>query len=706
MSAIGYDGKRKPSSLLTSAMRGSDGVNRSPHSQESESIVVKYVEDALTVRGGGSLSAEYSRLVTEISEGENVDRTLSALCRLSSLIMSDTHEALLSSVMKLNIATLNKDTGMHLRNLFVSLCTANAKFISLALGSLVKSMLPTQRMTEQGMRVEAADQEGYMRTVDTIVALLRNFPTSTEALLNIVEDAFPHRRYAAEVQITFLTNVIRLAEALPHMKEGLFLIICNKLVEIDVEIKLELLPDFQHDGEEDEEEQGEEEELDEESNALPFGELDLDEHEAAAAAERVAQQQRQAQQTSTSRVDTYGKKPTATAEEIHNIHAMANKMDALMCVMFTYLDELRKRGGKAMEETFEYFLVAFLKKVLPTHRSKYTQYLLFLSCSFHPAFPERLLAILYSGLFDHKNHEVYRISCSAYIASFVARALYLPIQMSFTAVELLSAWANEYIDKYESTVRYPDAEKHCVFYSNCQSLFYVLCYRLRELMDMEEFIQYLPTLRMERLLRSRFNPLKLMLPTIARELVKQLKEFEICNVDSIVEENKSIILPKKTEWGGKNELDSFFPFDPYLLKNSLPFITPLYRNWGHHGEEDFLPLGDGDEDNEDERDSQSNSLVHSMRSTSSYGFASDGGSIPIGASYEHSQGSHEGLESMAFSPEVQSQYLQGMSFVKAANKSGGRRASVLGKSRPSERKESPAPEGSSSPAEGPFSLFC
>ena len=35
---------------------------------------------------------------------------------------------------------------------------------------------------------------------------------------------------------------------------------------------------------------------------------------------------------------------------------------------------------------------------------------------------------------------------------------------------------------------------------------------------------------------------------------------------------------------GSNPLKSFFPFDPYLLKNSFPFIQPLYRYWSGQGD--------------------------------------------------------------------------------------------------------------------------
>lgn len=36
----------------------------------------------------------------------------------------------------------------------------------------------------------------------------------------------------------------------------------------------------------------------------------------------------------------------------------------------------------------------------------------------------------------------------------------------------------------------------------------------------------------------------------------------------------------KTDIGsGHNPLDSFFPFDPYLLQDSSKYISPLYINW-------------------------------------------------------------------------------------------------------------------------------
>ena len=38
-------------------------------------------------------------------------------------------------------------------------------------------------------------------------------------------------------------------------------------------------------------------------------------------------------------------------------------------------------------------------------------------------------------------------------------------------------------------------------------------------------------------------------------------------------------IPRTDIGSGYNPLDSFFPFDPYLLRESSKFIAPLYVNW-------------------------------------------------------------------------------------------------------------------------------
>jgi len=62
----------------------------------------------------------------------------------------------------------------------------------------------------------------------------------------------------------------------------------------------------------------------------------------------------------------------------------------------------------------------------------------------------------------------------------------------------------------------------------------------------------------------------------------------------------------KSSFGGSNQLEMFFPFDPYLLKHSAKYITDLYVKWTAPDEEEDGALGafadDSSDDSDDEDD--------------------------------------------------------------------------------------------------------
>jgi hypothetical protein len=67
---------------------------------------------------------------------------------------------------------------------------------------------------------------------------------------------------------------------------------------------------------------------------------------------------------------------------------------------------------------------------------------------------------------------------------------------------------------------------------------------------------------------------------------------------------------------GAEQLDCFFPFDPFLLKNSSSFITPLYNQWqSMRDENDATDESSSDEEEDsttyttDEESETSGSLV-------------------------------------------------------------------------------------------------
>jgi hypothetical protein len=48
---------------------------------------------------------------------------------------------------------------------------------------------------------------------------------------------------------------------------------------------------------------------------------------------------------------------------------------------------------------------------------------------------------------------------------------------------------------------------------------------------------------------------------------------------AVLERNKRVVLATKSVFGNANQLDSFFPFDPYLLRHSSKHISAIYQTW-------------------------------------------------------------------------------------------------------------------------------
>jgi RNA polymerase I-specific transcription initiation factor RRN3 len=187
--------------------------------------------------------------------------------------------------------------------------------------------------------------------------------------------------------------------------------------------------------------------------------------------------------------------------------------------------------------------------VLNTHRSKYTQFLVFFLCAQDSAHADQFLGYLHQLLFDPKVAVLTRRTCAGYIASFLSRAGFVSLPLHVCAsAQLLSQFLLAYIDatrsggaefadsqgsgaavgsvssswgvgSFEHTGaglarrapqldHDPDVEAaHAVFYSVCQALFYMLCFRHRQLGEMAGGADFLRGLQLPRIVMSPLNPL-------------------------------------------------------------------------------------------------------------------------------------------------------------------------------------------------------
>ena len=196
---------------------------------------------------------------------------------------------------------------------------------------------------------------------------------------------------------------------------------------------------------------------------------------------------------------------------------------------------------------------------------------------------------------------ILRQTAAAYIGSFVARAKFLKLDIVKTCLVLFSDWIHSYLNVLDSCV-YPDLSKHSTFYSVCQTLFYVFVFRFRCIEEEHDWRAFIKKLNLDRIVTSRLNPLKFCAQTIVDMFARVTRKYEVVFCYTIIEHNRRSLLSSTMTAGlrdRKNMLDSFFPFDPYLLKKSSKYIDPVYQEWtGIDGEDSFV-----EKDNNENRES-------------------------------------------------------------------------------------------------------
>lgn len=171
-------------------------------------------------------------------------------------------------------------------------------------------------------------------------------------------------------------------------------------------------------------------------------------------------------------------------------------------------------------------------------------------------------------------------------------------------LQQLAAWIHSYIAA-QNTLECvnSDIRVHAVFYAVCQALFYTVTFRHRELLSSRKskftnFTElfwilrhifadtvFLQSLNLPKMVTCPLNPLRFCQPTVLQNFAAVTRNYQLAYCYTIIEHNSRNIIPtiyhdeKGAEIISNNMLDSFFPFDPYLLKRSGLKIQPYYRDY-------------------------------------------------------------------------------------------------------------------------------
>ncbi|KAJ1309013.1 hypothetical protein OPQ81_004695 [Rhizoctonia solani] len=288
-----------------------------------------------------------------------------------------------------------------------------------------------------------------------------------------------------------------------------------------------------------------------------------------------------------------------------------------------------------------WILIAIFKRtIVKTHKSRYTQFLLFWYSSLHPDFTDVFLGVLMDRLMDDTLPDMARVGAASYVASFISRAKHIDTSNARAVVGVLCDYLRDTVDKVEELESknsnfIPVVSQYALFYAIAQAIFLIYCFRWRELgedpaellvEDEESPKLWMPDLLVvQRAIMCALNPLKICAINVVQQFAR------VSNKAPPPQHGTRLkIDPKHARLSRDPALDAdlnaFFPFDPYKLPMSHKYIDDVYREWSSVAleedsdsdgdEEEALqesqsqpPVGDDDDESDSGDDSESEGSV-------------------------------------------------------------------------------------------------
>jgi RNA polymerase I-specific transcription initiation factor RRN3 len=421
----------------------------------------------------------------------------------------------------------------------------------------------------------------------------------------------------------FIDNLVHIVDYAAELKAEIFALITERLVKIDVQMQVDL------------------DDVDDDITAAIVRSIAV-ESEIPTNAE-ISDDESDAESVSSEDTDD----DEDDEKRVKKISENVEKMDAILDILFRlytpYFDDPNSTVAFAM---FDTLLSHFRNIILPTYRSRHTQFLLF-----HFAQTSEHLIDTFAGecvdlAFKSGRPAVLKQSAAAYLASFVSRGAHVSPHVVRDVFDYIGANLDMIRAENEITCRGPDLQRYGTFYATTQALLYIFCFRWRDLVvsplnedgeiDDEDIIgrdlEWRAGIKelLDRTIYSKLNPLKICAPSIVEEFAKIAHHLNFMYIYPLLATNKRIRLSqfaigatagsggvlrdsgfanaKAAEEGEEeswHQLEAYFPFDPYQLPKSRKWVENDYVIWKgipglHDEDEDSSDEEEDDEDDEDE----------------------------------------------------------------------------------------------------------
>lgn len=422
----------------------------------------------------------------------------------------------------------------------IELLVAHSHYTPLAVTKLVQLFVPKD--DERSGWTHGVPNEKTLKLLtpihDLIIRLKNVIPMIFNVVLVQLRKQFPYIKKPSHIVCGYLHNLLWMTEHTSMFSEELFEIIFNRLLTIDVNTPRNEIEDAEY-PEDDEQIFS----MDDDSPVIDKADND----------------------------NLIMKLP------------MAETLDCCMQQMFSYIHlRASSENTSDSDRMFKVLLASFDKHILPTHNTHHVQFLVFYVCSFKQSYVEYFITYLWKQVCNPNVSTPMRQAAVGYIASMLARAKYVPLNLLKSTLQEFSGWVHNYIQRTDSMQYNQSLKAHMVFYSVCQAIFYVVAFRSKHLTSSAKNLTFLQTMQLSSIVTCHLNPLRVCLPAVATAFAGVTRAHQLAYCHTILERNarRKLATVYKNESQTPDEcLDTFFPFDPYMLKKSGKCIEPIFLQY-------------------------------------------------------------------------------------------------------------------------------
>uniref|UniRef100_A0A336MUU1 CSON001623 protein n=1 Tax=Culicoides sonorensis TaxID=179676 RepID=A0A336MUU1_CULSO len=430
------------------------------------------------------------------------------------------------------------DVIKHYQTFIMDLLIAHQRYTNLVVSRLISYFIPKEDQRDQWKHgIPESNLKIRLQMVHKFIQQLLNvIPMMFQTLFQQISQWFPFYKKPSHVFGGYIYNLLLITEYRPIYQEDILSLIVSKLLELDVSISRHEIEDS---------EITEDDEQFEELDVKPIDIL------------------------------------TANLPEDEMRYPLAESLDVGLNLLFDYVKrEIDSFEGDVtkLNKFYNMFSKIFEFELLPTHNSHHVQFIIFYLCSFEPAFVEKFMNILWVHVRDFNLAPALRQAAIGYLCSFLARSRYVPQPLLRSTLSDMCTWVHQYIDRSDC-VNNNSIKAHTVFYAVCQAIFYVIAFRSRDLTSDRRGLIFLQSLQLQAIVTSQLNPLRVCLPAIATTFAGVMRAHQLAYCHTILERNARRKLATVYSNGAQAPdecLETFFPFDPYLLKKSGKRMNDLY----------------------------------------------------------------------------------------------------------------------------------